>query len=171
MTDRIIHLAKSLSLLIAEGSAPNLGQELYQLMRPACRPWLIADAPMPAKAELFAKALDKARLVGIGLWHGRPFGVCWIAPMCPGSNTSAVHIASLARAPASLWRKAGAELLAHAPGCLLCLIPAPLHGAVNLAGELGFWELASLPRSCWLAHRGRAVDGRLMIRNKGARHD
>ena len=164
MPDRIIHLASSLDLLVTDAPTPGLGPELWQFMDGRCRNWLLCDCAPAERKAVFGQSLARARLCGIGLHRGRPFGVAWFVPFGPGAETWACHIAALGRVDAGLWLACGTALLEHVEASLVCLIPAPLYGAARLARRLGFMEVARLPRACWLASRGRCAGGRLMLK-------
>lgn len=121
-------------------------------------------APQADKKEELVEHLAKSSAFFASCYERRePLALAWGRQL--GRDSAELHFLTARRKP-ELVARAGAmllRLLGKRYKSLICLVPRPFYGARALAERLGFLRLASLGGACFLAARGRYVDGLLYV--------
>lgn len=152
------------NLVIKQGLCREQADAVWSGLGPKQRRWLLCDVELDLRRAVFAAALGKAALVGLGYSGSGLCLLAWLSAVSPAGQTCALHLAGAAAGyEAALGL--GREFIGACAGRLLMsLVPVKLAATIRLARELGFREACRLPSACWLVAWGRSCDGVLLVR-------
>lgn len=124
-----------------------------------------AKAAMPWDAEkpeaVLRTCLADSGLIAIGYADDQPSALAFTQGHCPTCQVHFTMTRGLDSATRLTFGFAFLKAAFQKYACLLCLIPKPYRGARAYVNLLNFESLAILPGACFIARRGRVVDGEL----------
>lgn len=147
-------------------AAESAALEVYDAADPGRRDTILWDVEAGEKREWLKRAVAAAAeaVVFFGA-NMEPLAFAWSA-WNGGAKVAQAHFFTAGR-PENPGEFIRLYLENTIMDGLIGAIPAPFRGAARLAREAGFRELVTLPKTAWLAARGRAVDLKLLFWEKG----